>query len=217
MYEIDMIKGEGIPIRSRPRGIAFACLVIIVPLLAGLVAASIYCDGEVAISIRQQQLERLEGGIAKLSEALQKKEALEKEQTQIISLLSNVQKGLASHTQWSPILEALVTSTPDVLTLLRLETRMETLQRKVAAKDDPARKIEIGVPARALKIGVGSHDKRGSYDVVRGLREDLQSSPVVGPLLDAVTVSQNAGMLDGQDAVQYELNCTFKPLGVEKL
>ena len=60
MYTIDLLKGEGIPIPSRPGGIAMACLIVVLPLLLGLGLASLYMDGQVIVSIEKQQLSKLE-------------------------------------------------------------------------------------------------------------------------------------------------------------
>jgi hypothetical protein len=212
MYAIDMLKGEGIPIRSRPGGIAFACLLAAVPLLAGIAALGVYRNGAVVISIQRQQLQKLDAAVTALSEAVRRKESLEKEKTQAIALLADVRTNLHGHTQWSPTLASLVDSTSEALTLTRLEARLDTIRRKVPAKEDPAKKVEVSMPARAMRISVGGQHTGVSYEAVRNLQENLQSAPAIGPRLDAITVSQSAGTLDGQQAVQYELNCAFRPV-----
>jgi hypothetical protein len=212
MYTIDMLQGEGIPLRSRPGGIAFACLVLAVPVLAGIVAVSFYRTGEVVISIQEQQLGKLEAAVEQLWAAVEKKESLERERVQALALLSDVRAGLGGHIQWSPVLVSLVENLSDALTLTRLEARLDTVRCKVPAKDDPTRKTEVSVPARALRLCVGGRHREVSYEAVRNLQESLRSSPALGPMLDTITVSQSAGTLDGQEAVQYELNCAFKPM-----
>jgi len=73
-YTIDLLKGEGIPIRCRPGGIAFACLIAVVPFLVGVGATSFYLDSEIVIAIQNQQVSRLTTAVAGLADAVRQKE-----------------------------------------------------------------------------------------------------------------------------------------------
>ena len=211
-YTIDLLKGEGLPIRSRPGGIAFACLVVVLPLLTAFGAVSVYLDSDIVITIQKQQASRLATAIEALSSAVRKREALEGEKTEATRVLSDVKATLGGHSQWSPILASLVESLSDALLLTKLEARRDTVRIKVPAPDDPTRKVETSVPVRALKICVCGKDKESSAEAVRRVQENLRSAPAIGPMLDTVTVSQDAATVDGQEAVLYELNCVFKPV-----
>jgi hypothetical protein len=210
MYTIDLLKGEGVPIRSRPGGIAFACLIAALPLLATFGAVSFYMDGGVVIAIQKKQVSKLTGAIEALSAAVQKREALEKEKAEATGMLADVKGALGGHTQWSPMLASLVESLSDTLVLTRLEARQEMTRYKVPAKDDPTKKVDISVPVRALRICVCGRDKESSSEAVRKFQDSLRSSAAIGPLLDTITVSRDSTTLDGQEAVLYELNCLFK-------
>jgi hypothetical protein len=210
MYTIDLLKGEGIPIPSRPGGIAMACLIVVVPLLLALGLTSFYLDGQVVISIEKQQLRKLVAAAENLSAALEKKESLEQEKAQALEMLSDISTSLGGYTQWSQTLAALVASLSDTLVLTRLEARQGTVQRKVPAKDDPARKVDVSVPVRTLKLSVCGRQPGTTLEAVQTFQENLRSSPAIGPLLDTITVSQNAAVMDSQEAVMYELECVFK-------
>jgi Flp pilus assembly protein TadG len=211
-YTIDLLKGEGLPIRSRPGGIAFACLIVVVPFLVGMGATSFYMDCEVIIAIQNQQVSRLTAAAEALSDAVQKKESLEKAKAQAICLLSDVKTALGGRTQWSPTLTSLVESLSDTLVLTKLEARQNTMRYKVPAKDDPTKKVDVSVPVRELRICVGGKDKESSSEAVRKFQESLRSSATMGPMLDSITVSQNATFLDNQEAALYELTCVLKPV-----
>jgi hypothetical protein len=211
-YAIDLLQGEGLPIRSRPGGIAFACLVVVLPLLAAYGAVSVYVDNDVAIAIQKQQANRLAVAVEALSGAVRKKEALESEKTEATRMLSEVKATLGGRNQWSPTLASLVGSLSDTLILTKLEARRDTVRLKVPAPDDPTRKIETSVPVRTMRICVCGKDKESSAEAVRRVQENLRSAPAIGPMLDTVTVSQDTTTLDGQEAVLYELNCVFKPV-----
>ena len=145
MYTIDLFKGEGVPLRSRPGGIAFACLVVVVPFLAAAGMASFYMDNNVVIAIQRQQVSRLTTAVATLSDAVQKRESLERQKTEATRMLSEVKTALDGHHQWSPILASLIESLSDTLVLTRLEARQDTIRAKIPAKDDPALAAASGV------------------------------------------------------------------------
>jgi hypothetical protein len=211
MYTMDLLKGEGIPIRSRPGGIAFACLIVMVPFLAAGGMTSYYMDNNVVISILKQQESRLTVAVQALSGAVRQREALEKKKADAVHTLSEVKTALGEHHQWSPILASLVDSLSDTLVLTRLEARHDTIRGKVPAKDDPSKKVDTNIPVRVLRVCVCGRDKESSAEAVHRLQESLRSAPALGPLLDTITVSQDVMTLDGHEAALYELNCVFKP------
>ncbi|MCU0913573.1 MAG: hypothetical protein MUC88_03290 [Planctomycetes bacterium] len=213
-YAIDLLRGEGVPIRSRPGGIAFACLVVVVPFLAASGTLSFYLDCQVVIAIQRQQISKLAAAIDALSGAVQKKESMETEKDEANRVLSDVKTALAGRTQWSPILASLVDNLSDTLVLTKVEARQSTTRRQVPAKDDPTRTIDASVPVRELKICVCGQDKQRASEAVRMFQESLRSSPALGPLLDTITVSRDVTTLESREAVLYELSCVFKPTGV---
>ncbi len=212
MYTIDLLKGEGIPIRSRPGGIAFACLVIAVPLIVGIAMISIYMEHRVATSVQRQQLVRLRQVITTLAPALERKRTLEERKTLGVDLLGDVRTALGQRAQWSPILATVVESLPETLVLTKLQARQSMVRHRVPAKNDPEMEIDISVPVRTLDIGVCGQDEYAASQAVRSFQDRLRSSPVLKPWLDTLTVSQEAQTLDGQDVVSYELSCVMKPI-----
>ena len=125
-------------------------------------------------------------------------------------MLSEIKTAVDGYTQWSPTLGALVENLSDTLVLTRLEASQSTVQRKVPAKDDPTRKVDVSMPVRTLKLSVCGKQAGTALGAVQTLQESLRSSPVIGPMLDTITVSQNVTTLDSQEAVMYELECVLK-------
>jgi len=211
MYTVDLLKAEGIPIRSRPAGIAFACLVIVVPLLIGIGIVGTYLDHRVMLSIQTDELSRVQMVLGTLSEAVERRRILEERKAAAGGLLADVKTALSRHTPWSPALATVAAEMPDALVLTRFEARQEFIRRKVPAKDDPKTTLDVSVPVRTLAINVCGHDRDKAYQAVRDLQDRLRSSAAIGPRLSGVTVSQEAGTMDGEHVVSYELNCVFRP------
>jgi hypothetical protein len=212
MYKVDLLKGEGIPIRSRPGGIAFACMVIAIPLIVGSAIASIYLEHRVAASVQIQQLNRLRKMVGTLSGALEAKRLLQEQKTVGTQLLGNAKTALTGHTQWSPVLATVIDCMPDSLILTKLRARQESVRRRVPAKDNPEISIDIDVPMRTLQIGVFGYGEQAAYRAVRDFQDRLRSSAMLAPRLDTLTISQESQTRDGQEVVSYELNCAFRPV-----
>ncbi len=210
MYTVDLLMGEGIPIRSRPGGIALACLIIVAPLLIGLGMTSYYMDGQIILSIESQQLNNIETASGSLSQAVKRKELLEQEKALATGTLSQIKTAVGEYTQWSQALVALVENLSDSLVLTHLEAGQRTVQRKVPAKDDSMKKVDVTVPVRTLKLCVCGRQAGTALDAVQALQDNLRSSTVIGPMLDTITVSQSLATLDNQEAVMYELECVLK-------
>jgi Tfp pilus assembly protein PilN len=211
-YTIDLLQGEGVPIRSRPGGIAFACLLVVVPSLAGVAGLNMYLDGRVVLAIQKQQVSRLTEATEALAAAVRKKEKLLEEKAEAAKVLSEVQTVLAGRMQWSPILAWVAENLSDTLVLTKLEVRQNTVRVKVPAKNDPGMKINVSVPMPELRLSVYGKGRESSSEAVRRLQENLRSSTVLGPRLDTITVSQSTTTLDGQEVAQYELNCLLQPM-----
>jgi hypothetical protein len=210
MYTIDLLKGEGIPIPARPGGIAMACTIVVIPLLLCFGLTSVYLDGQVVLSIEKDQLHKLEAASGALAGALEKKESLDREKTHALGVLADIKANLAGYNQWSQVVEAVVENLSDTLVLTRLEARKDMVRRKIPAPHDPTVRVDVSVPQRTLKLSVCGRQAGTALDAVQKLQEDLRTAPALGPMLDTITVSQNATMLDGQEAVMYELECVFK-------
>lgn len=211
MYEIDLLKGEGVPIRSRPGGIAFACLVIAVPLIAGIAMTSIYLEHRVATSVQSQQLTRLRRVTAALSSALETKRSLEDQKTLGVHLLSDVKTALTRHTQWSTTLTTVIECLPEALILTKLAATRDTVRREIPSRDNPDVMVAANFPVRSLQIRVAGRHEDTAYRAVRDFQDRLRSSATLASRIDTLTVSQESEFLDGQSVVSYELICAFKP------
>ncbi len=211
MYEIDLLQGEGVPMRSRPGGIAFVCMVIAVPLIIGAAMVTIYLEHRVAISVQNRQLTRLRQAVTALAPALEAKRSLERQEAHDIDLLADVRSTLTRRTQWSPVLTTVIDCLPGGLILTRLGATREVVRRQVPTEENPETTMEINVPVRSLQIRVAGHDEETAYRAVKEFQDRLRSSADLGTRIDMLTVSQESQTLDGDPVVSYELNCTFRP------
>ena len=211
MFTIDLLKGQGIPAKSRPEGIAIAAATLAVPVIIAIVMFGLYLRNKIIISIKKQAIVNYETRIDELSDAVELQKSFEYEKNAISSCLSEVLTSIGGHTQWSPVLATLVKNMPDSVVLTDLEVKQGSVKRKVPKKDDPTKMIDISVPVRTLQIKVCGSPQSDCDKAVRDFRERLRSSTLLGPKLENIRVSQRLGTLEGRDVVSYQIECIFKP------
>ena len=211
MFAIDLLKGQGLPTKSRPEGIALAAVTIAVPVIAAIVMFSCYLGNAIIISVRERTIANYQTKINKLSDAVRIRKSLAEEKNLYTSYLSEVGSALVRHTQWSPILVTVVENLPDSVLLTKLEVTQQHTKKKVPKKDDPEKTVDISVPVRALKIHAVANPGSDCDEAVRDFRNHLLHSKFLKDELQSINVSQASATLGDQDVVSYEIDCLFKP------
>ena len=56
MFTIDLLKGQGIPIKRRPWGVAIAALAFVVPILVAMVMFGFYISNGIVIRVTKQEI-----------------------------------------------------------------------------------------------------------------------------------------------------------------
>jgi hypothetical protein len=211
MFTIDLLKGQGIPIRSGPWGLVIAATAFAVPIFVAMVMLGFYLGDRIAISTKKQEIVNYEGYINKLSDAVKLQESFEKEKNNINNCLSEALSSAGEHTQWSPILATVVENMPDSMVLTRIEVKQRSANKKVPQKDDPNKMIDVGVPASTLQMSVSGRSQANNDKAVKDFKDSLRLSALLAPKLEDIIVSQKSDTFEGQDVVSYEIDCIFKP------
>jgi len=211
MFTIDLLKGQGIPKKTKLGGIVIAAVTIAIPTAVAIAMLGFYlCDG-IVTSIKRQEIVRWEAKIGRLSEAIELQQSLENEKITYINCLSEVKSAIGRYTQWSPVLMTFVENMPDSVVLTTLEVKQRSIKRKVPKKDDPERMIDIDVPVRVLQAIICGNPQYNCDEAVKDFRDRLRSSAFLGPKLENIFVWPKADKFEGQDVVFYEMDCVFKP------
>ena len=212
MFTIDLLKGEGLPAKVRTQNMAVAAIASAVPFVIAVAMFGFYLHNRIIISIQTGEMAACKEKTDKLSDAVAKQRALELNKTAYGACLAEVKTAVERHTQWSPILAAVVGNMPESVVLTALEVKDRTVKRKVPKKDDPETITEVSILAPTLQMNVAATVQSDGDKAIRAFRDKLQSSDLLGPRLESITVSQKADQLRGLDVVSYEMNCLFKPI-----
>ncbi|MHC4738995.1 MAG: hypothetical protein ACYS9Y_08845 [Planctomycetota bacterium] len=211
MFEIDLLQGQGVPIKSSPKSIAVATIAFAIPVIVSIVMFSAYLKNNISMSIQKNQIANYEVKIEQLSDALQMQKSFEQEKEAIKTSLDEAKSVLTRHTQWSPILVELVKNMPDSVILSKLEVKQHFTKRKVPKKDDPQKTVDISVPIRTLRITLNADPQTNSDQAVKNFRNNLLASAVIGPKLEDLRISQEVENFLGKEVVSYEIDCILKP------
>jgi Tfp pilus assembly protein PilN len=212
MFTIDMLKGQGLPVRTKPQGVALFVATFAVPALVAILMAGYYVRNGVIISIQKRTIAGFETQTQRLADDLKLKKSCEKEKSAVSSCLADVSASIHRHVQWSPVLMTVVENFPDSVALTGLEVKQHSAKRKAAVKGDSDKKVDVSIPVRTLKMSVSGNPNYDCDREVRKFRNSLRVSDVIGPKLeDIVIVSQGHDVLAGRDVVAYDIDCVFKP------
>jgi len=211
MFKIDLLKGQGLPLKSSSGGIAIVAVTIAVPLYVLIIMFGFYVNDIAYMSIKEQEIVRCQSGIDKLSDAVKLQESLEKKKNIYSDCLSEVKSSIGKYIQWSPVLVTLVENMPNSVMLTELEVRQDSIRKKVPRPDNPQEMIDGSVPVKILRMSISGGPKYDCNKEVRDFQDRLQSSTFLGPKLENIVVSRESETLEGRDVASYEIDCVFKP------
>lgn len=211
MFTVDLLKGQGLPIKSRPVGIVISAIAIAVPIIIATAMLSVYLRDKIIISVQRQEIRRWETETGKYFELVKLQESFEKDKAVNSTCLAEVKSSIGRYSQWSQIIATVVENMPETVVLSELGARQRTIKKKVPRKDDPTKTTEVDVPARVLRVSVCAGSQSDGDEAVRGFQARLRTSLFLGPRLENITVSQESGKQDGQDIITYQIDCIFKP------
>jgi Tfp pilus assembly protein PilN len=211
MFTIDLLKGQNLPVKTKPQGVAIFVATFALPALAGMLMVGFYVCNEVIISVQKQNISGYEIQTKRLADALKLKESFEKEKSSLNNCLADVAGSIHRHIQWSPVLVTLVENLPGSVVITNFEVKGQSIKQKVAASGD-SKKTDTNVFVRTLKMRVSGEPTSHCDIEVKAFRDRLRASSFLGPKLeDIVIASQGHDTLDGRDVVTYDIDFIFKP------
>jgi len=215
MFTIYLLKGQGRPVRTRPKGIAIFVATFVVPMLVAILMASYYYNNKVVISIHKQNISNFNTQLERLADALKLKESWERDKINLSNCLSDVASSIGTHTQWSPILVSLVQNLPNSAVLNSLEVKQTLINKKasaIAEKDKKDKTADTSVIVRTLSMRLCGNPNSDFDREIKVFRDRLLASNTIGTKLeDVVIASQTNDTMDGRNVISYDIDCIFKP------
>jgi hypothetical protein len=220
MFTIDLLKGQGRPVRTRPKGIAIVVATFAMPLLVTMLLISYYYGNKVDISIKKQNIASYATQTERLADAVKLKDAWEADKSNLNNCLADVGNSIGRHTQWSPVLVSLVENLPESVVLSGLEVKQTTVKQKPGktstdakdSKEKKDKKADTSVMVRTLRMRICGNPNSDFDREIKAFRDRLLASNAIGKKLeDVVIASQGNDAIDGREVVVYDIDCIFKP------
>ncbi|MGD9109418.1 MAG: hypothetical protein PVG93_00625 [Phycisphaerales bacterium] len=211
MFTIDLLKGQGIPEKSRPEKVIVAAIAAAVPVLVVIIMFGVYLSDRIAVSVQKKEVSSYQKKIDELSDSLAVQRSYVAEKQRIRKYTTEASGAINRHTQWTDILVTLVRNMPDSLVLTGISVEQRNARVKVPNYKKPGEEKEISVPARTLRLSLGGSAGSTSDKQVRDFRDKLRSSDELSSKLEDIIVSQEVNMDDGREVISYEMKCIFKP------
>ena len=213
IFNIDLLKGQGRPAKSRPESIAVAAVAVIVPVVVAIIFLTLFLSNRVAISIKKNEILSYQKKLnsEKLADAVKFQKSVDGEKKLLKYGISEVASNIGRHIQWSPVLETILKNMPDSLALTVLEVKEEGKKVKKPKEGEPGKMVDVSVPVKTLRMGMVANSQN-SYDVaVKRFRTSLIEDSWLGPKLDDIRVAQEFDKVEGRQMVSYQIFLIFKP------
>lgn len=212
MFKIDLLKGQGIPEKTRPEGVLIGVLAFAAPVVVAMVLLSLYLTDKAAIAADRRQLASYDTQIARLADAVDFKRTMDQRRQSISQVLAEVASAIDRYTQWTDVLVAVVRNMPDSMVLTALEVKKTTIKKRVPKKDNPEASVNVSVPIRTLRITVSGRSEDDCDVAVRDFSERLRRCDALSSKLQDIRVARhNLDRYQKDNLVSYEIDCVFKP------
>ncbi len=211
MFTIDLLKGQAIPIKSKPGGIAVMAGAIAIPVVTVILLVNSYLTGSVALAVGKQQIVSYSNQTEKLTDAVAMQKLFAEEKNAQYGCLSAVSANIGRHMQWTPILVTVVESMPDTMVITALEVKRESVRIPIPKKDDPTKMVDTSVIVKKMLISVTGDRSKNHNESVKRFCELMRNSEVLGPMIDKISVNQKNKKNKGKEELSYEIDCVFKP------
>jgi Tfp pilus assembly protein PilN len=210
MHTIDLLRGQGIPVKTTLGSAAMVVVMVVVPILAAAGMADRYLQNQTETGIKQQAITVEQKTIDEFAADVKYRESLQKQQDVVNSKLSEVSSSLGNYIQWSAALETLARYMPAQMVMSSLKAESTSERQQVPSKTDPKRTVNVTILKRRLVLDISGTELRDYGDVVQAYANRLKSSPVLSPKLEGIEVSQKPGSSGDANTVSYTMNLKFK-------
>jgi Tfp pilus assembly protein PilN len=211
MFTIDLLKGQGIPARTRPEGIIAMAATAVIPLMTALIMLAVFLSNRIVMNIERREAADYEQKISQLSDAMKTYRSYEQQKSAALKRISEAVEAVDGRQQWSDVLVTVVRNMPDSMVLKRMAVESKAVRVKVNDAKDPEKKVDKMVPAQTLTLTLGAAAGSISDRQVQEFREKLRSSPLLSAKLEDIPVSQKVETVDDREVITYEMKCIFKP------
>jgi hypothetical protein len=201
VFNIDLLKGQGIPIKTSPHGVAIIAVGIVIPLVVALIMTGIFLKNRVIIPIKEHEVAVYNQKMQTLSEGVKAQQMFDKNRESINASVPETAAAVRKFTAWSPVIRTIAENMPGAMVLSRLDAKQTASAQQGTGTPSVSREVEMSISGKA----------GGNWDEdVKGFRSRLLESGTLKSRLQDIPVAQQSSKGGQNDAVNYDLRMLFR-------
>jgi hypothetical protein len=206
MFEIDLLKGKGRPVKSQPWAVALVTAPSLIPLIALAFLIGGYVTNGITISSMNEQITKIEARLAKEPNAKLERDKAQQQITAMINCSVDAAKAVKNHMQWSDVIAEVAKNRPGNIILYRLSGSRSKVPLKTGASGNQQNSFQF-----TLVIGAYTDIGEAGGASISKFINALNSSTLLGPRIETIkATSSRNGTYQGGDKAVYDIECVFK-------
>ncbi len=210
MFTVDLLKGQGIPLKNRPEGLAMVAVGAVVPVIIAISMLWSYFYNRAVIPIWEHEFVVCNDKIKTLSEGVKIQQAFYNEKDSINKAVPQAAIAVRKFTQWSPIIRVIAENMPGAMVLSQFEGKQSTGTSQEAANSDSKTGGAAVSVKREIGINISGSAKASWDEEVKSFRNRLLSSDILKSRVEDISVPQQSSRGGEKESTSYEMRVIFK-------
>ena len=213
MFTIDLLKGRGLPPRSKPIFVALMMIPFAIPLIGTIVLAAHCRYTSAMISNQRRIIDENQQKMDRFADDVTRYNSLNKRIIAAGEQLKSVSAAMGYRIQVTDLMIELSKALPDSLALTNFDfVRNDTRRKETDEKTGNA--VYVMIVNRKLKLTVGYFNGAVADQQAHQYIQNIQNSEILGAAFpDVRIVGRYEGQMDGRPAAFYEIECIMKDQG----
>jgi hypothetical protein len=213
MYKIDLLKGQGVPIKHRRGGVFMIVATFAVPGLLFAAAYTQYMVNRINVGRIEARIEDRQKQIDALRHAVVERRELESQEGVMRESIDEIARQVVKHEQWTDVLKAMVEKLPESLTMSRIEVKQSSTSKMVPDPVDPNKTKTASFATRTMLVSLLGNAKSNNIGVVRDYIHAVnETRPIASRVSDIRISGQDDEKIGNDECTRYDIDCVFKPV-----
>ena len=211
MYNLDMLKGNGVPKKSTPILTILITAAISVPLVFCALVGIEYMSNQVQIKFSSNMLEKIKEKVETVPYDERLDNRLNQELGVGLEAIEDIKKGIKRNLQWSFLLEEITSSMPENLAIADMDVSRTVDKLRVPDPKKEGRKREVEIVWRTLKMTVFNLKAGRNNDDAQDYIEKLNTSPLLRENMESAKIAMIRVEEFGEQMLPcYFIECVFR-------
>lgn len=211
MYEIDLLKGQGLPAKANYYLVAATGAAFAVLGLAAILGTRSYLYNRIAYASAKHAISGYESGFEKFDASLKERDELAALKKSLDSRFAELTYAVDTRTQWSEFIYLVSRHLPRDIIVDRLEVKMSQERISMPKRSDPEQKTMVSIPVRSVVISLHCEQGRQCDQMVRDFQRRLMELESFRKYVSNVVITaREPDRIDNKDVTTYKLDCLFK-------